>query len=87
MKSLARIFLCAIVAAICGYLGFLLLAIFWPLLFPLSLKGSSLGEDAVAVVIPVFSMLFGAGGFVLCWKLTGSFVRKEDGAAEHTLLR
>jgi hypothetical protein len=87
MKSLARIFLCAVVAAICGYLGFLLVAIFWPLLFPLSLRGSSLGEDAVAIVISVFFMLFGAGGFVLCWKLTRSFVRKEDGTAEHSLLR
>jgi hypothetical protein len=53
------------VGVISGLLGAALVAIFWPLLFPLSLQGSSAGEDAVGVAFLTFFLLFGISGFLL----------------------
>jgi ABC-type Fe3+-siderophore transport system permease subunit len=66
MSRLARNLLCVWVGAMLGGLGGLLVAIFWPLLFPLSLLGSSRGEDAVAIALSVFFLSFAVHGFLLC---------------------
>ena len=54
MPALWRKLLCIVVGVICGWFGGFLVAVFWPVLFPLYLQGSSPGEDAVAI------------GFVVC---------------------
>ena len=58
--------------------GFLVVAIFWPLLYPLSLNGSTHGEDAVGAVMAIAFLLFGAGGFLLCRWLTRGVVRQDN---------
>jgi hypothetical protein len=50
--------------------GFLVVAIFWPLLFPAGLNGSSWGEDVVLIEFLAGISLCGVTGFLLCRKLT-----------------
>jgi len=69
-----------------GCLGFLLMAIFWPLLFPLALHGSSRCEDAIAVAMPAVLFFFAACGFLVCRGVTKRFVR-DDGHDATSLFR
>ena len=64
-----------------GGLGGLLVAIFWSLLFPLSLRGSSGGEDAVTIALFAFFLSFAVPGFLLCRRLTRKYVREDAGSA------
>ena len=57
--------------------GGLLVAIFWPLLFPLSLRGSSWGEDTVAMALVASFLLFAVTGFLLFRGLMGKYIRDE----------
>lgn len=64
-------------AAICGYIGLLVVAIFGPLIFPLSLSDAERTENFVIGLAFVLAALFGAVGIVLCWKLTARWERKD----------
>jgi hypothetical protein len=67
-------FLGPLVAAfVAGGAGALIVAIFGPLLFPLSLSSSSASEDTVVDLMAVFFLVFGGCGFVLCRKLISRF--------------
>jgi hypothetical protein len=68
-----------------GGFGGLLVAIFWPLLFPLSLRGSSRGEDAVAIAFLAFFFSFAVPGFLLCRRLTRKYVREDAGSTGQVL--
>lgn len=71
MKKVARIFLCLLGALFLGYVGFLLVAILGPLVFPEPIAGSSTGVNIVIISMPIFFVIFGAAGFLICWRLTG----------------
>ena len=64
-----------VTAAVFGWLGLLVVAIFGPLLFPLSLTDSSRAENMVLVLALMFFLLFGVIGIILCWRLTARWVR------------
>ena len=87
VSSLAHTFLCMAIGFVFAYAGFLVIAIFWPLLFPLSLEGRTPGENAVVVAMPAVSLLFGTGGFLLCRRLTQRLVRQDDSDGGYPLLR
>jgi hypothetical protein len=87
MSRLWRNLLCIWVGAMFGGFGGLLVAIFWPLLFPLRLQGSSRGEDAVGIAFLAFYVSFAMAGFLLCRKLTRKYVREEDEGAGRVLFR
>jgi uncharacterized membrane protein YsdA (DUF1294 family) len=87
VSRLGRTFLCILIGFVCAYVGFLAVAIFWPLLFPLSLVGRSTGENALVVAMPAISLLFGAGGFLLGQRATRHCVRQDDGSSGKRLLR
>jgi len=76
MKKLARIGLCLFAAFIVGGAAFVAVATFGPLLFPEPLSGSGAGENLVLLALPLASLVFGAGGFVLAWRLTKGLVDK-----------
>lgn len=71
--------LCVWVGAMLGGFGGLLVAIFWPLFFPLSLGRPNWGEDNVGIGFLAFFLLFAVPGFLLCRKLTRKYVRENDG--------
>lgn len=77
MSRLSRNLLCIWVGAIFGSLGGLLVAIFWPVLFPLHLQGSSRGEDTVGTAFLAFCVSFAVAGFLLCRKITRKYLRDE----------
>jgi ABC-type Fe3+-siderophore transport system permease subunit len=79
MSRFWRNLLSIFIGAMLGVFGGLMVCIFWPLLFPESLQGSSWGEDAglTLAFIACFS-LFGATGFLLCRRLTKKYVRDKD---------
>jgi hypothetical protein len=87
MSRLGRNLLCTCVAAILGGFGGLLVAIFWPLLFPLLLRGSSRGEDAVAIAFVAFFLSFAVPGFLLCRRLTRKYVREDASSTGQVLFR
>jgi hypothetical protein len=70
-----------------GGFGGLLVAIFWPLWFPLRLEGSSRGEDAVGIAFLVFFVSFAVVGFLLCRKLIRKWVREEPENTGRILFR
>ena len=61
-----------------GFGGFIVL-VFWPLLFPEPLHGSTWGEDAGVFAYVACYAVFGVSGFLLCRRLTRRFVR-DDGS-------
>lgn len=78
MNRFWRNFLCIFAGLISGYIGFLIVAIFWPLFFPAAIHGSSWGENAAPIaLIGVFS-LSSVAGFLLCRKLTKRFYRDKN---------
>jgi H+/Cl- antiporter ClcA len=77
MTSLGRIFACMVAAGVFGYLGLIAVAIFGPLLFPLSLTDSSHAENSVVLLMLIVALLFGAAGVLLCWRLTSRWERKQ----------
>ena len=87
MSRLSRNLLCILTGAIFGYFGFVMVAIFWPLLFPLSLEGSSWGEDAVGIAVLVVFLTFAVLGFVLCSRLTRRYVREDNDGRGRVLFR
>lgn len=87
MSRLTRNLLCIWVGAMLGGLGGLLVAIFWPLLFPLSLRGSSGGEDVVAIALLIFFLSFAVTGFLLCRRLTRKYVREDAASTGKVLFR
>jgi uncharacterized RDD family membrane protein YckC len=78
MAKLARILVSVLAAGLSGYAGLLVVLIFGPLVFPATPSGTSFGENAVAVGAMLFLLLFGAAGWVLCWKFTRRFVKQEE---------
>ena len=87
MSRLVRNFLCIVIGAKFGYFGFVVVAIFWPLLFPLSLEGSSWGEDAIGIAMLVVFLTFAVLGFVLCRRLTRRYVREDNDVRGRVLFR
>jgi hypothetical protein len=75
MTSLARTFVCFGAGVVCGFVGFMLGAVFLPLAFPLSLSHSSHPENTAVALAFLIMLAFAAGGCVLCWKLTARLVR------------
>jgi hypothetical protein len=75
MTSLARTFVCLGAGVVCGRVGLVVGAIFLPLAFPLSLPDSSHAENTVVRLMILTILLFAVAGSVLCWKLTGRWVR------------
>jgi hypothetical protein len=67
------------IGLVSGGLGGLPVLIFWPLLFPEPLQGSTWGEKAGLLAFVACELLFGVAGFRLCRKLTRRFVR-DDGS-------
>jgi len=61
-----------------GRVGFLVAAIFGPLLFPATMSGTSIGENIVVLSCLGMSLAFCIGGFVICWKITQRFAKKEN---------
>ncbi len=88
MSRLARNLLCIWVGVILGGFGGLLVLIFWPLLFPLSLRGSSIGDDAL-LPIPFFAfyLSFAVPGFLLCRRLTKKYVPEDANSTGRVLFR
>jgi len=76
MTNLGRGWVSALVAVVAGSLGFFVVAVFGPLLYPAALTGSSPGENAAILSGFVFFLLFGATGFVLGWRFTRRFARR-----------
>jgi hypothetical protein len=87
MSRISRNLLCIWVGNMVGGLGGLPVAIFWPLLFPLRLQGSSRGEDAGGIVFLALYVSFAVAGFLLCRKLTRKYVREEPDSSGHVLFR
>jgi hypothetical protein len=76
MTSLARTFVCLGAGVVCGRVGLVVGAIFLPLAFPLSLTDSSHHAEHTVVRLMILTiLLFAVAGSVLCWKLTGRWVR------------
>jgi hypothetical protein len=86
MSTFWRNLLCILAGLISGYVGFLIVAIFWPLLFPATIQGTSWGEDTglVIAVIAFFAFFFVAG-LLFCRRLTRNFVRDRNRST--TILR
>jgi hypothetical protein len=78
MNKFWRNALCIFVGFWFGWFGYLLTVIFWPLLFPASLQGASLGETVAPLAIVAFFLLFGVIGFRLCRRLTRKYARDSD---------
>jgi hypothetical protein len=73
--------LCVLVGAMLGGFAGLLVLVFWPLLFPLSLRGSSTGEHALAIAFFALSLSVAVLGFLLCRRLTRKYLREDTGGA------
>lgn len=73
MTNLARFWSSAAVAFGAGAVGFMVVAVFGPLVYPASLTGDSSGESIVVFSSFLLFLLFGIAGFVLGWKLTKRF--------------
>jgi hypothetical protein len=78
MTRFWRNLLSILIGVVSGCFGALIIAIFWPLLFPESLHGSSWGEEAVPFAFLACFSLFGVTGFLLCRRLSRKYVR-DDG--------
>ena len=78
MTNLRRFWISVLVGFVFGAVGGFIVAVFGPLLFPLSMTDSSRAENATAFLFFAFFLLFGASGFWLCWKLTRRFADKPD---------
>jgi hypothetical protein len=72
MTSLTRVLACMI-AEIVADIGLIVVAIFGPLRFPLSLTDSSRAENGVIALAVMLFLLFGTVGVTLCWKFTQRF--------------
>jgi hypothetical protein len=70
MTSLGRVFVCMVAAAAGGGLSLLAVAIFGPLLFPLSLTDSGGPENKLFVVAVISFLVFSVVSGGLCWKVT-----------------
>jgi hypothetical protein len=79
--NLIRDVLSFYVAAIFGIASDILVAIFWPLLFPLSLEGRSWGEDAIGLAFLVSFIAFAMVGFQLCGRLIRGVNTRKTGHA------
>ncbi len=79
MSRFWRNLLCICVGLVLGYVGFLIVVIFWPLLFPEALQGPTRGEDALVIVVILAFSSFFLTGFLLCRRLTRRFARDQDG--------
>jgi hypothetical protein len=87
MSRWVRNLLCVWVGAMLGGFGGLLVAIFWPLLFPLSLGRPSRGEDNAAIACLAFFLLFAIPAFFLCRRLTKKHVREDHDVTGRVLFR
>jgi hypothetical protein len=75
MSSLARTWVCIIAAVVFAQVGFILAAIFGPLIFPLSLTDSSGPENRALFLMLMCVLFFGAAGALLSWKVTARWDR------------
>ena len=77
MSSLTRTFLCMLGGFVLGGVGLMAVAIFGPLVYPLSLSDSESARSVNMTIGWMFAFLFGFGaaGFALCWKLTKRAVK------------
>lgn len=87
MSKLSGNLLSICIGLMFGGFGALMVAIFWPLLFPLSLQGSSWAEDAVGIAFPVVFLTFAVSGFLLCRRLTSRYVREHTDNRGRVLFR
>jgi hypothetical protein len=75
MSSLARTWVCIITTVVFAQVGFMLGAIFGPVIFPLSLTDSSGPENSAAILMVICVLLFGAAGAKLSWKVSARWDR------------
>ena len=75
VTSLKRTFLSIVVGFAAGMVGMFLGAVFAPLVFPLSLHDPDRSPDLAVGAMLALSLLTGAGGFFLCWRLCRPYVR------------
>ncbi len=77
MSRFWRNLLSVLIGFLAAGFGGLIVLIFWPLLFPQPLHGSSRGEDAAPLAFLAFYAVFGAGGFLLFRRLTRKHIRDQ----------
>ena len=73
-----RNFLCISIAIVFAVFGNEIVFIFWPLIFPQRLDGSSRGDDALPFVVVMFFLSFGAIGLLLSRRLTRKYLRDKN---------
>jgi hypothetical protein len=81
MTNHTRALLSSLSAFMLGCVGGFIVAVFGPLLFPASINGPSLGEDIAVFSMAAFFLVFGIGGFVICWRYTERFADKDQGSS------
>jgi uncharacterized membrane protein len=75
-----------VVAFVAGAAGALIVAIFGPLLFPLSLSDAGASENTVVDLVLIAFLVFAACGFVLCRRLISRLTDREESQTGHRLL-
>jgi hypothetical protein len=75
MSNPTRIVLSLVGGSYSGSVGTLPVLVFGPLLFPASISGPTRGEGLLATCFPIFFLIFGTLGFVICWKFLARFVK------------
>ena len=81
MTSHTRALWSSLSAFILSCVGGFIVVVFGPLVFPESINGPSLGEHIVVFSIAAFFLVFGIGGFVICWRYTERFADKDQGSS------
>jgi len=84
MTSLGRFWVSVGAGVVPAAFGSLVVTVFGPPLFPLSLSNSEHPEDKTLYLFLAFFLCFGVSGFGLCWRLTRKFIEKS---ADHVSLK
>lgn len=77
LSSLARTLLCIAGGILCGYFGFILAAIFVPLLLPLSLSSAPAMDTYTPLIMLIAMITFAVAGFTLCWKVIARWAERS----------
>ena len=76
MSSLTRTFCCLAAGFVSFWVGFLVAAVFVPLIVPASLARPDTSEDKGVMLIVAISAVCVVAGFAVCWKFTAKWVRE-----------
>ena len=80
MSNLARIWVCILAAILLGNVGFIVGAIFGPLIFPLSLTDETGPENSTVILMLICALLSGAVGAALSWIITARYAKSVGDA-------